>query len=271
MYCRAIILAPVLVLAALPVDAQSRTPAIDDLVGLRRVGSPAISPEGTLVAYTVRETNWEADGYETEIWVGDPAAGTRRQLTRGEKSSAQPAWSPDGTFLAFVSDRTDKRQIYRIHAQGGEAEILTDAPEGVNGFMWSPNGRFIAYTATDPKSDAVKDRDKQYGEFTVVDSDQRMAHLHVLDLDTRKSRQITSGAFVVGDFNWSPDGTRIAFDHRINSDPANLGTANISIVDVADGRVRPLVTLEGPDASPVWSPDGSRIAFETTMASPWFF
>jgi dipeptidyl aminopeptidase/acylaminoacyl peptidase len=265
------VLAALLLTAALPLSAQSRAPAIDDLVSLRRVGSPAISPDGSLLAYTVRETNWDDDAYETEIWVGDPAAGTRRQLTRGRKSSAQPAWSPDGKWLAFVSDRSDKRQIYRINALGGEAEVLTDAPEGINGFVWSPDGRSIAYTATEPKSDAIKERDKKYGEFTVVDSDQRMAHLHVFDLATRKSRQITNGAFVVGDFNWSPDGTRIAFDHRINSDPANLGSANISIVDVADGALRPLVTLEGPDASPVWSPDGSRIAFETTMANPWFF
>jgi dipeptidyl aminopeptidase/acylaminoacyl peptidase len=72
----------------------------------------------------------------------------------------------------------------------------------------------------------------------------------------------------VGSFDWSPDGSAIAFDHRINSDPANGGTADISIVTVADGKIRDLVTQSGPDSHPIWSPDGARIAFETTMANP---
>lgn len=268
---RGLALSLTLLAASLTLHAQSKSPSIDDLVSLRRVGSPAVSPDGTLVAYTVRETNWDEDAYETEIWVGDPAKGTRRQLTRGKKSSTQPAWSTDGTWLAFVSDRSDKRQLYRINPAGGEAEVLTDDSEGVNGFAWSPDGRSIAYTATEPKSDAIKERDKKYGEYTVVDQDHRMAHLHLLDLSSRKARALTQGPFVVGAFSWSPDGTRIAFDHRINSDPANSGSADISVVDVADGRVRPLVTMLGPDANPMWSPDGSRVAFQTTMADAWFF
>jgi dipeptidyl aminopeptidase/acylaminoacyl peptidase len=251
--------------------AQTRAPGVDDLVNLRRVGSPAMSPDGSRVAYTVRETNWDEDAYETEIWVGDPAAGTRRQLTRGKKSSTQPAWSPDGAWLAFVSDRTDKRQVYRINASGGEAEALTDAPEGVNGFAWSPDGKYIAFTANEPKPEVIKERDKKYGEYIVVDQDHRPAHLHIIELATRRTRQLTQGAFVVGAFTWSSDSNRIALDHRINSDPSNMGTANISIVNVADGRLQPLVTLEGPDTNPVWSPDGQRVAFQTTMANPWFY
>ena len=268
--CRALA-AVALVLFAADAHAQETVPAIADLISLQRVGSPAISPDGALVAYTVRETNWDDDAYETEVWIGNPGAGTRRQITRGPKSSTQPAWSPDGRWLAFVSDRTDTRQVYRIDPRGGEAEALTDAPDGVNGFRWSPDGASIAYSATDPKGDAIKERDTKYGEFTIVDQDHRMTHLHLLDLDTRRSRQLTQGPFVVGGFSWSPDGRRIAFDHRVNSDPSNGGTANISVVTVADGRVQPIVTLEGPDSNPVWSPDGSSIAFETTLANPWFY
>lgn len=253
------------------IHAQPKTPSIDELVSLRRVGSPVISPDGSLVAYTVRETNWEDDAYETEIWIGDPAKGTRKQLTRARKSSVQPAWSPDGRWLAFVSDRSDKRQIYRINPNGGEAEVLTDAEEGVNGFAWSPDGKTIAFTSTEPKPEALKDRDKKYGEYVVVDADHRMAHLHVIDVSSRTSRRLTDGPFVVGAFSWSPDGARIAFDHRINSDPSNGGTANISIVTVADGRVQPVVTMEGPDSNPMWSPDGSRLAFHTTMSDPRFY
>ncbi len=78
-------------------------------------------------------------------------------------------------------------------------------------------------------------------------------------------------AFTVGAFAWSPDGKSIAFDHRVNGSPASSGSADISIVTVADGAVRKLVTQDGPDTHPVWSPDGSRIAFESSMANPAYF
>ena len=97
-------------------------------------GTPAISPDGQLVAYTIRETNWDENAYETEIWIGDAATGQSRQVTNARKSSSQPAFSPDGTWLGFISDRDGKRQIYRIALDGGEAEKLTRGDEGVNSF-----------------------------------------------------------------------------------------------------------------------------------------
>ena len=247
------------------------SPSVDQILSLKRAGSPEISPDGRLVAYTVRETNWDDNAYETEIWLADARTGAARQLTNAKKSSQSPAWSPDGSKLAFISDRTDKQQIYLINPQAGEADALTALEDGVSRFAWSPDGSRIAYTATEPKPDAVKDREKKYGEFQVVDRDHRMTQLFVLDVATKRTRPLTSDAFTVGSFAWSPDGARIAFDHRINADPANNGSADISIVTVADNSIRKLVTQDGPDGNPVWSPDGSRIAFNTAMANPNFF
>jgi dipeptidyl aminopeptidase/acylaminoacyl peptidase len=242
-------------------------PTIDQLVSLRRVGSPVISPDAQRVAYTVRETNWEENAYETEIWLADVGAGTVRQLTNARKSSSQPAWSPDGRTLAFVSDRTDKRQIYLIDPAGGEADELTTQEDGVTGFLWSPDGKQIAFTATDPKPQALKDRDKKYGEFDVVGQDAQMTHLYVVEIAGKKVRKLTDGAFSVGSADWSPDGREIAFDFRVNSDPGSAATADISIVSIADGKIRTLVSQEGPDSSPHWSPDGRQILFETAMGN----
>jgi dipeptidyl aminopeptidase/acylaminoacyl peptidase len=254
-----------------PIALPKAPPTVDQILSLKRAGSPEISPDGRFVAYTVRETNWDDNAYETQIWLADARSGATRQLTNGKKSSSSPAWSPDGSRLAFISDRTDKRQIYVINPQAGEAEALTTLEDGVTSFAWSPDGKRIAYTATEQKPQRVKDREKKYGEFAVIDQDHRMVHLFLLDPATRATRALTNGAFVVGSFAWSPDGKAIAFDHRVNSDPASRGTADISIVSVADGTVRKLVTQDGPDSHPVWSPDGSRIAFESAMANPAFF
>jgi dipeptidyl aminopeptidase/acylaminoacyl peptidase len=256
--------------------ARTRVPTIDQLIALERPGAVALSPDGRRVAFTVTEANWDENSYETEIFLIDSAGGERVQLTRARKSSLAPAWSPDGRSLAFISDRSDKRQIYAISPAGGEARALTNVEEGVGGFEWSPDGTRIAFTMTDAKSDAQKEQDKKYGEFEVVDQQYRMTHLHVIDVkmdgaELPKPTRLTDGAFTVGSFRWSRDGQSLAFDHRKDPNASSSGSADISIVRVADGSVRALVTQQGPDTNPRWSPDGSQIAFQSAMANPSFF
>ena len=258
--------------ASLAQSSATAAPTIDQLVSLRRAASPAISPDGRLVAYTVRAADWDDNSYHTEIWLADAATGETRQLTNNlKKSSTSPAWAPDSRTLAFASDREEKRQIYLIDVRGGEARRLTNLEDGVGSFKWSPDGKSIALTMTDPKSDAMKAREKAFGDFDVIGQDYRMSHLWVLDVAGATPRRLTSGAFTVGSFEWSPDGSRIAFDHRINNANANGGSADISIVTVSDAKITPLVTQQGPDTSPVWSPDGAQIAFETAMANPFYY
>src|SRR5436190_18026880 len=95
-----------------PLALPKAAPSVDQILSLKRVGSPQISPDGRWVAYTVRETNWDDNAYETEIWMAGTESGAPRQLTNAKKSSRAPAWSPDGSKLAFISDRTDKNQLY---------------------------------------------------------------------------------------------------------------------------------------------------------------
>jgi dipeptidyl aminopeptidase/acylaminoacyl peptidase len=246
-------------------------PTVDQILSIRRAASPQISPDGRLVAYTVRETNWEDNAYDTQIWIADARSGAVRQLTSSKKSSTAPAWAPDGSRLAFISDRTDKRQLYVIDTAAGEAEALTSVEDGVGSFEWAPDGKSIAYAATESKPSDIKEREKKYGELEIVDAEHRMSQLFVLDLASRKTRQLTNRSMNVGAFAWSPDGLRIAFDHRATPSPSSSGSADISIVSLKDGAVRPLVTQDGPDSNPVWSPDGSRIAFESAMANPEFY
>jgi dipeptidyl aminopeptidase/acylaminoacyl peptidase len=261
----------VMLTAPAPGAQSAAAPSIDDVINLKRVAAPAISPNGQLVAYGLRETNWDENAYETEIWIGDAATGQSRQVTNARKSSTQPAFSPDGAWLGFVSDRDGKRQIYRIALHGGEAEKLTSVDEGVTNFAWSPDGKRIAFTMTDPVTDAMKDREKRWGDIRIEDQDQRYMHLHVFDIATKTSKQVTSGNFVVGSFEWSPDGRNIAYDHRATSDPADGGTADISIVSIDSSKSMVVVAQEGPDSNPHWSPDGTQIAFVTAMAKPTYF
>src|SRR5437667_9224739 len=112
-----------LIFIAFAVEAQSRVPTIDDLLTIKTVGGTQVSPDGKLVAYTIGYGDFKQDAFITQIWLADSASGKSFQLTRGDKSSTSPRWSPDGKWLAFLSNRVeDKNQIFLIDPTGGEAQ-----------------------------------------------------------------------------------------------------------------------------------------------------
>jgi dipeptidyl aminopeptidase/acylaminoacyl peptidase len=245
--------------------AQTQAPTIDEMVSLKRASQPALSPDGSRVAYVVRKANWDDNAFETEIWLADVRTGKGALFTGGKKSTESPAFSPDGASLAFLSDRDGKRQIYLISLSGGESRKLTSLEDGVSRFAWSRDSNRIAFVAADPQSEAMKERQKKYGDVTIEDEATNPAHLHVIGVDGGDAKRLTSGTFVVGAFDWSPDGREIAFSFSQSADPSFNGTTNISMVDTETATVRPLVTQEGPDNNPRYSPDGQQIAFATAM------
>ena len=244
---------------------DTRVPTIDDMVALKRVSQPAISPDGSRVAYVVRKANWEENAFENEIWLADVRTGKKFAFAFGQKSADAPSFSPDGSSLAFLSDRDGKRHIYVMSLSGGESRKLSTSEEGVSRFAYSHDGKRIAFIAADEKTEAMKERQRLYGDITIEDEATNPRHLHVVNVDTGVSRRLTSGTFVVGAFDWAPDDREIAYDFSQSSDPSFGVTSDISVVDVEAATTRPLVAQEGPDNNPRFSPNGQQVAFSTAM------
>src|SRR6266403_38307 len=124
--------------SAILVEAQRRVPTIDDLLTIKSVGGTQISPDGKWVAYTVGYGDFKQDAFINQIWLAQAESGQSFQLTRGDRSSTNPRWSPDGHWLAFLSNRQeDKNQIFVINPAGGEAQPLTKSETAITNFAWS--------------------------------------------------------------------------------------------------------------------------------------
>jgi len=236
-----------------------------ETISLQTVGGTAISPDGSTVAYTVSSTDWDANRFDTEIWLARPGQ-EPFQLTRtGEGSSTSPAWSPDGRWLAFTASREESNQVHLISPRGGEAFAVTEVEGGVMGFEWSPDGGHLALQIREPVPDEMKTREELYGDWAFDDETPRNAHLWVLPVDASGQggalRRLTEGDFHVTGSDWAPDGTRIAYERRADASILSSTTGDIHIVDVATGESTPLVTGPGPDSGPTWSPDGRWILF----------
>ena len=272
--------------AAKPAPASaSSVPTIDQSLEWQAAFSPKISPDGKRVVYEVQKANWEENAFERNLWIGEIASGETHALTTAKKSSTNPAWSPDGKWIAFLSDRPGqiagtaegKRQLYVISADGGEAQQATKVENDVSDFEWAPDSKRIAFSMSDPESKSMKDRKEKYGDYSVVHSDYQMTHLWVTEFlngsaAPAEPKRLTDGdKFSVGDFSWSPDGTRIAFSAQKDPDLISGETSDLYVVNVNDKPVKKIVSTPGPDGNPRWSPDGKRIAFDTAAGSQYFF
>src|SRR5437588_12538246 len=239
-----------------PQAAASTVPTIEQSLEWQSASNPKISPDGKRVVYELQKTNWEENAFERNLWIGEIASGETHALTTAKKSSTNPAWSPDGKWIAFLSDRPgqiagtaeSKKQLYVISADGGEAQQVTKVENDVNDFEWAPDSKRIAISMSDPESKDMKDRKEKYGDYSVVHSDYQMTHLWLVEFSNGSTtaaepKPLTEGnKFSVEDFSWSPDGTRIAFGAQKDPDLISGETADLYVVNVSDKAVRKIVS-----------------------------
>ncbi|MHB8576159.1 MAG: TolB family protein, partial [Dehalococcoidia bacterium] len=240
-----------------------------DIVGMWQPLDPRVSPDGHLVAFTVQALS-KPKGQKrprAAVWVASAdGAYPVRCWTRAESHDRFARWSPDGRWLAFLSDRDEEGQdqICRIAASGGEAERLTNWRGGVSAFVWSPDGRRIAFTAADEQvEEHRKQRDESGDDTDVWGEGLAYDRLRLVAADGGDSIPLTPADKHVTGFAWSPAGDEIAVALAVRPDLDAPAEAGIDLVRYpVDGSAAAIACHVPFGADQLtWAGDGSVILF----------
>jgi dipeptidyl aminopeptidase/acylaminoacyl peptidase len=261
------ILALTLTVAAGSVRTAERRWTPDALMRVKRIAAVVPSPDATRVAFIVSEAVMDGEKSEwlSHIHVAASDGSGSMQLTRGDKSATGLQWAPDGQSIAFLSARGgDKTNIFTIRVSGGEAEPITNEKGSITMLRWAPDGKSIAFIMPEPKSDEEEKALKEKRDVRVIDENDKLAGLYVVPMTkdesgTRKVTRLETGAVHVTALDWAPDSASIAFAHQRR--PKVFEQNDISIVRVAGGPAKPLVSTPASELSPLYSPDGASIAY----------
>jgi dipeptidyl aminopeptidase/acylaminoacyl peptidase len=277
-----------LLFATSPLWAAGRPMTIDDLLAVKGVSDPQLSPDGSLVVYVVAEIDRATDKTTTNLWLVPAKGGEPRQLTTTPGTNNHPRFSPDGKTIAFVSKRSGTAQVWLMPIDGGEPRQLTKLPIDVAGPIWSPTGERIAFAAEvypskTPDETAAKDKEKDAGKTKVRVFDRLMirhwtswdegkrSHLFIADVQTGAAKDLTPKLEVntppapfggSSDYAFSPDGKEIAFTAEPVENGAWSTNTDIWTVPTEGGEPKNITAdNHGADAQPAYSPDGQWIAY----------
>jgi len=225
------------------------TPLTEDvIVSLAYPDDPHLSPDGSRVAYVAACYGQEGDHPEGTIWVAPTDDTTMaRQWTFGNARDDTPRWSPDGRTLAFLSDRATRgtKALYRMPADGGEAEKLVERTKSIEFFAWSPDGARVAFLAPDDPTDAGERREKERDDADVYGERWAYHRLHLLDLATGAVTMRPTADLHVTECAWSPDGATIAYFAQPTPELDDRHKMALLTIPVADGEARHICDTTG--------------------------
>ena len=258
--------------------------------GLKRLGTPAITPDGRLAVVPVTSFDIKENKGLTDLWLVPIAGGAARQLTSDKASDTQPTVSPDGKWVAFVSKRGDdaEAQVYVIAIDGGEARRVTSVPTGADAPKWFPDSQKLAFVS-EVWPDLVRWEDQAARKKERAESkmtarvwtkapisyfdhylDDTEPHLFSIAIDGGEPQAITrmSGYHLSkqsvdsSSYDLSPDGLEVAFGADVDKTGID---GNFDLILLPTCGCKPARDItpdsQADDGNPVYSPDGRRLAF----------
>jgi dipeptidyl aminopeptidase/acylaminoacyl peptidase len=288
----------VITLMVTPVFAANHPFNVNDLVTMKRISEPQISPDGKQIVFVIRKTDLEANKGRTDLWMINSDGSDLRQITTNPANDFNPCWSTDGKNIWFLSTRSGSAQVWRINAHGGESLQITDLPLDVSNLIVSPVGKMLAFSIdvfpnttiveTKAKLEATENNPTSgriYEQLFVRHwdtwNDGRRAHIFVLPMEGGEPTDVMSAMDAdcpskpfggVEEFTFTPDGESIVFTAR-NVGRSEAWSTNFDIwVVPIDQASAPVCITEDNDAwdvNPVFSPDGNTLAY-LAMARPGY-
>lgn len=268
-------------------DKSAPPLSVEDVFNVQIPADPQISPDGKRVVYVRQFCDIMNDQRHSNLWVVSSDGSDHRPLTTGNYNDSSPRWSPDGSQIIYVSNRDGSPQIYRRWMDSGQTAKLTSLTSAPAGIGWSPDGKWISFTAHVPdkpaqiiQMPAAPEGAKWAAPAKVIDKmvyrfngagylKPGYSQLFVVPADGGTPRQVSHGKFQHGgqplggsEPVWTPDGKSLilAANRHDDADRDPLNT-EVYEFNVDDGSVRALTHRKGPDNSPAVSPDGKHIAY----------
>ncbi len=266
---------------------QGSTFDFNEMMKIRRVGDPQLSPDGKTVAYTIGDVNMAANKTLTQIYTVSIDGANLKQLTKGDKSSSSPRWSPDGKKIAY----TTGGQIWTMNADGGDTKQITTISTGAGNPVWSPDGKLIAFVSDvypectsddcNKSKDAYAEQSKVKAHVTerllyrhwVEWRDAKRTHVFIVPSGGGIARDLTFGDFDSPpyaassgvDYAFSPDSKEIAYLRNPDKIEAISTNSDIYITSVNANAASKNITVtnKGYDATPAYTPDGKYIIYRS--------
>ena len=235
---------------------------VRDYLSMTSIRTPALSPDGKWVVYTATTKEcWDCTG-NSDLWLTTVDKSKTVQLTTSENQETLPQWSPDGSKVAFVSDRTGTMQVYYIKIDGGEAKKITDEANGVSKFTWYKDNKHIAYIIDDDRDSVVTKAEKEAGGGFDVTEQFTTSSLFTKKLSEDNKQKVIGGKYYIHEVAASPDGKHFLLSTAPTSD---------LYLKYNDGELK-LISSKGEEkfafkkgvkeiSHPKFSPDGKKLSF----------